>query len=231
LTSPTKQLRALCSLLHRPTHSKHLGGVIKSHRHRGIKIKCKIVKLFQMNDVMARIRICMPRSMWKYIIARSRTPAPRAHNQQLHALSAFVYPYKYICLSPASIAEHKCVAPLCSPGAYCVWLDFLQAPIFSDIIQQRRRVLFVICIYEIITLSPLNQSIFIAMWAEGDVLMAHALIRINSSCCGQAKVRPADSRFNSLRLFSTLSSYFSMRFVQRISFLYAWFAKISVVNW
>lgn len=135
----------------------------------------------------------MARSMWKYIIASSRTPAPRAHNQQLHALSAFVYSSLTLYISPLQqvASEHKCVSPLCSPGAYCVWLDFLQAPIFSDIIQQQQSAVCDLHLWNNHTLAKPKYFYCHVSWG-GCSNGSQALIRINSACCGQASVR-ADS--------------------------------------
>jgi hypothetical protein len=159
---------------------KHLGRVIKSHRHRGIKIKCKIVKLFQMNDVMARTHTYTGFAQCGNIFnsTLSHTRSPRAHNQQLHALSAFVYPSLTLYLSLSSSSSITSAFRRSAPLVLIVCDLTFYKPQFSVTSSSSSRVLFVICIYEIITLS-LNQSIFIAMWAEGDVLMA--LIRINSS--------------------------------------------------
>jgi hypothetical protein len=145
---------------------KHLGRVIKSHRHRGIKIKCKIVKLFQMNDVMARTHIYTyrVRSMWKYIFNSTlpHTRSPRAHNQQLHAMSAFVYPSLYHSISLQQQQQVTSAFRRSAPLVLIVCDLTFYKPQFSVTSSSSSRVLFVICIYEIITLS-LNQSIFIAM--------------------------------------------------------------------
>lgn len=190
------QLRALCCTAADSYAYEHLGSrsLNHTHRHRGIKIKCKIVKLFQMNDVMARTHIHGSLNVEIYNSTLSHTRSLAHHNQQLHALSAFAY------ISPLYLEQHKCVRRSAPLVLIVCDLAFYSSPNFQWHHPSGSRVLFVICIYEIITLS-LNQSIFIAMWAEGDVLMACTLIQINSSCCGQANKQARNWAHSSLLIW------------------------------